>query len=221
MSPADFVAVAEQTGLISGLSRWVLDRVCDEVTAREPALRAAGARVSFNVSAREFGPRFASEFAATLTARGIDPGLLEVEITETAIMRDEETAIAALHDLKALGVSIALDDFGTGYSSLAYLQRLPVDTLKMDRSFIRSIAEDASAASLTRSIVAMGKALGLYVVAEGVEHEAQRALLKAWGCDAIQGYLVGRPSPAARAFARLGDRGPSRHSRSGRSRTSA
>lgn len=221
VSPTDFVAVAEQTGLISGLGRWVLDRVCDEVTAREAALRAAGARVSFNVSAREFGPRFASEVAATLSARGVDPSLLEIEITETAIMRDEETAIAALHDLKALGVSIALDDFGTGYSSLAYLQRLPVDTLKMDRSFICSIAEDTGAASLTRSIVAMGKALGLNVVAEGVEHEAQRVLLEEWGCDAIQGYLVGHPSRAAEAFASLAEGGRRRQPRSGASKTSA
>lgn len=137
-------------------------------------------------------------------------------------MRDEQTAIAALHDLKALGVAIALDDFGTGYSSLAYLRRLPVDTLKMDRSFICSIAEDTGAAALTRSIVAMGKALGLNVVAEGVEHEAQRALLEEWGCDAIQGYLVDRPAPADQAFARLADRPrPNNQSRSRRSKTSA
>jgi diguanylate cyclase (GGDEF)-like protein len=204
VAPSDFVSVAEQTGLIAGLGRWVLDRVCQEVAERATSLRAAGARVSFNVSTREVGPRFAAELAETIAAHGADPTLLQIEITETAIMRDEEATIGALHALKALGISIALDDFGTGYSSLAYLQRLPVDTLKMDISFIRSIAEDESAASLTRSIVAMGKALGLHVVAEGVEHEAQRALLGAWGCDSIQGYLVGHPAPANQAFARLG-----------------
>jgi diguanylate cyclase (GGDEF)-like protein/PAS domain S-box-containing protein len=219
VAPTDFIPVAEQTGLIAGLGRWVLDRVCAEVAGRGQALRAAGARVSLNVSTREFGPRFASEFAATIAAHGADPALLQIEITETAIMRNEEATIEALHELKALGVSIALDDFGTGYSSLAYLQRLPVDTLKMDISFIRSIAGDEEAASLTRSIVAMGKALGLHVVAEGVEHEAQGALLEAWGCDSIQGYLVGHPSPARHAFARL-DGGGRRQSRSRRIRTS-
>ncbi len=219
VAPADFIPVAEQTGLIAGLGRWVLDRVCAEVASRGQALRAAGARVSLNVSTREFGPRFASEFAATIAAHHADPALLQIEITETAIMRNEEATIEALGELKALGVSIALDDFGTGYSSLAYLQRLPVDTLKMDISFIRSIAQDEAAASLTRSIVAMGKALGLHVVAEGVEHEAQRALLEAWGCDSIQGYLVGHPSPARHAFARLDGGGPNQ-SRSRRSRTS-
>jgi diguanylate cyclase (GGDEF)-like protein len=221
VSPSDFVPIAEQTGLISGLGRWVLDRVCAEVGRRQQQLRASGARVSFNVSASEFGPRFSSEVAATISAHGCDPALLEIEITETAIMQDEEATIAALRELKALGVSIALDDFGTGYSSLAYLQRLPVDVLKMDGSFIRSIAVDASAASLTRSIVAMGKALGLHVLAEGVEEEAQRRLLESWGCDAIQGYLVGHPLLAEEAFARLAERRERRHSRSGRSSTSA
>jgi diguanylate cyclase (GGDEF)-like protein len=221
VSPSDFVPVAEQTGLISGLGRWVLDRVCAEVKRWEQPLRASGARVSFNVSAREFGPRFSSEVAATISAHGCDPALLQIEITESAIMQDEEATIAALRELKALGLSIALDDFGTGYSSLAYLQRLPVDALKMDGSFIRSIAVDAGAASLTRSIVAMGKALGLHVVAEGVEKQAQRALLESWGCDAIQGFLVGHPVPAEEAFAQLAESGKRRHSRSGRSSTPA
>jgi EAL domain-containing protein (putative c-di-GMP-specific phosphodiesterase class I) len=120
-------------------------------------------------------------------------------------MRDEQAVVAALETC-ALGLSIALDDFGTGYSSLSYLRRLPVDTLKMDGSFIRSIDRDAEAAALTRSIVAMGKALGLRVVAEGVEIPEQRALLAEWGCDEIQGFLVGKPLPAAEALARLSRR---------------
>jgi EAL domain-containing protein (putative c-di-GMP-specific phosphodiesterase class I) len=118
-------------------------------------------------------------------------------------MRDEHAVVGALEELRALGFSIALDDFGTGYSSLAYLRRLPVDTLKMDGSFIRSIDRDAEAAALTRSIVGMGKALGLRVVAEGVELPAQRALLAAWGCDEIQGFLVGESLPAQQALASL------------------
>ena len=139
------------------------------------------------------------------------PEWLQLEITESAIMRDEQAVVAALEELRALGLSIALDDFGTGYSSLSYLRKLPVDTLKMDGSFIRSIATNAEAAALTRSIVAMGKALGLRVVAEGVEHEAQRALLAKWGCHEIQGYLVGKPLPADAALALLS--APSRRSK--------
>jgi EAL domain-containing protein (putative c-di-GMP-specific phosphodiesterase class I) len=139
----------------------------------------------------------------TLKATGLEPQRLQLEITESAILRDEQAVVAALEDLRALGLSIALDDFGTGYSSLSYLRRLPVDTLKMDGSFIRSIAQNAEAAALTRSIVQMGKALGLRVVAEGVEREEQRALLAKWGCDEIQGFLVGAPLPAEQALAKL------------------
>ena len=142
----------------------------------------------------------------TLEQFGVNPQRLQLEITESAIMRDEQAVVGALEELRALGLSIALDDFGTGYSSLSYLRRLPVDTLKMDGSFIRSIDHDVEAAALTRSIVAMGKALGLRVVAEGVELEEQRALLAEWGCDEIQGFLVGVPLPADEALARLARR---------------
>jgi EAL domain-containing protein (putative c-di-GMP-specific phosphodiesterase class I) len=203
VSPADFVPVAEQTGLIAPLGRWVFEEVCRLASGAEARLARAGARISFNVSAREFRPRLASDIASTLERFGVRPERVQLEITESAIMRDEQPVVAALEELRALGVSIALDDFGTGYSSLSYLRRLPVDTLKMDRSFIRSIAQNAEAAALTRSIVAMGRALGLRVVAEGVEDEAQRALLEAWGCHEIQGYLVGAPLPAEQALAAL------------------
>jgi diguanylate cyclase (GGDEF)-like protein len=203
VSPADFVPVAEQTGLIAPLGRFVLEEVCREASRAQALLARAGARISFNVSAREFGPRLARDIAATLEAHGVRPERLQLEITESAIMRDEEAVVAALEELRALGLSIALDDFGTGYSSLSYLRRLPVDTLKMDGSFIRAITQDAEAAALTRSIVEMGQALGLRVVAEGVEHEAQRALLASWGCHEIQGFLVGAPLPADAALAAL------------------
>jgi diguanylate cyclase (GGDEF)-like protein len=203
VSPADFVPVAEQTGLIAPLGRWVLEQVCREASRAEEALARAGARISFNVSAREFGPRLARDIAATLEVHGVRPERLQLEITESAIMRDEEGVVAALEQLRALGLSIALDDFGTGYSSLSYLRRLPVDTLKMDGSFIRAIGQNAEATALTRSIVEMGRALGLRVVAEGVETEAQRALLAKWGCHEIQGYLVGEPRPADAALAAL------------------
>ena len=203
VSPADFVQVAEQTGLIAPLGRFVLEEVCRQVKRADAELARARARISFNVSAREFGPRLASDIVATLEANGVRPERLQLEITESAIMRDEHAVVTALEELSALGLSIALDDFGTGYSSLSYLRRLPVDTLKMDGSFIRSIAENAEAAALTRSIVEMGRALRLRVVAEGVEHEAQRALLAKWGCHEIQGYLVGAPLPPDAALAAL------------------
>ena len=203
VSPADFVPVAEQTGLIAPLGRWVLEEVCRRVSQAEALLAATEARISFNVSAREFGPRIASDIATTLERYGVRPQRLQLEITESAIMRDEQAVVAALEDLRALGISIALDDFGTGYSSLSYLRRLPVDTLKMDGSFIRAITQNAEEAALTRSIVAMGRALGLRVVAEGVEHEAQRALLAKWGCHEIQGFLVGQPLPAEEALRAL------------------
>ena len=206
VSPADFVPVAEQTGLIAPLGRWVLAEVCRHVSQRDAELARSRARVSFNVSAREFCPRFARDIATTLQQYGVNPQRLQLEITESAIMRDEQAVVAALEELRALGLSIALDDFGTGYSSLSYLRRLPVDTLKMDGSFIHSIDRDVEAAALTRSIVAMGKALGLRVVAEGVELPEQRALLAEWGCDEIQGFLVGAPVPAAEALASLSRR---------------
>jgi diguanylate cyclase (GGDEF)-like protein len=200
VSPQDFIVVAEQTGLIAPFGRWLLRRVCEEVRARERVLAAARARVSFNVSVQEFGPRFVESIAETLSRTGVDPRRLQIEVTESSVMRNEETAISALQELAALGISIALDDFGTGYSSLSYLQRLPVDTLKLDRSFISSITENPEAAALTRGVVAMGSALGLAVVAEGVETERQREILAECGCQAIQGYLVGEPQPADVAF---------------------
>ncbi len=208
VSPADFVPVAEQTGLIAPLGKWVLAEVCRHVSRSDAELARCEARVSFNVSAREFGSRFARDIVATLQKYGVNPQRLQLEITESAIMRDEQAVVAALEELRALGLSIALDDFGTGYSSLSYLRRLPVDTLKMDGSFIRSIDRDAEAAALTRSIVAMGKALGLRVIAEGVELPEQRALLAEWGCDEIQGFLVGKPLPVEEALARLSRRVP-------------
>jgi diguanylate cyclase (GGDEF)-like protein/PAS domain S-box-containing protein len=203
VSPADFVPVAEQTGLIAPLGRWVLEELCQHLSQAEDALARSGARVSFNVSTREFGPHLVRDIMATLERHGVAAERLQLEITESAIMRDERSVVAALEELRELGFSIALDDFGTGYSSLSYLRGLPVDTLKMDGSFIRSITSDAEAAALTRSIVAMGKALGLRVVAEGVEKRAQRTLLKKWGCHEIQGYLTGAPVPAAEALAAL------------------
>jgi len=203
VSPIEFIPVAEQTGLIAALGRWSLRTTCEQIVAWERALGTLDLRVSFNLSAREFQPGIAREMISLIERVGVNPARLQVEITESLILRDEDAVIAALQELREHGLSIALDDFGTGYSSLNYLRRLPVDTLKIDRSFISPIARSPSAGALTRSIIALGKALGLRVVAEGVEAPEQQALLHEWGCDEIQGFVI---SPALRpedALARL------------------
>jgi diguanylate cyclase (GGDEF)-like protein len=203
VSPVDFIPVAEQTGLIGALGRWVLHTTCLQILAFERELGASDLCVSFNISASEFHPGIAQEILAGIEAAGVNPVRLQAEITESLILRDEESVIAALMDLRASGVSIALDDFGTGYSSLSYLRRLPVDTLKIDRSFVAPIARSRDAAALTRSIVGMGKALGLRVVAEGVETQEQRALLADWACDEIQGFVIAPALPPEEALALL------------------
>jgi diguanylate cyclase (GGDEF)-like protein len=201
--PVDFIPIAEQTGLIDPLGDWVLRKVCQEVCAWERELGPLDLRVSLNVSARQFGPELSRKVSRVLEETRVNPIYLELEITESAILRDEAGVIQTLRELRWMGLSIALDDFGTGYSSLSYLRRLPVDTLKIDQSFVKSISHSTEGAALTRSIVSMGKALGLRVVAEGVESAAQRTLLGEWSCDEIQGFLICRPEPSTAAFSRL------------------
>jgi diguanylate cyclase (GGDEF)-like protein len=201
--PMDFIPIAEQTGLIEPLGEWVMRKVCQEVCGWERAHGALDLRVSLNVSARQFGPELSRKVQRILEETGVNPSYLELEITESAILRDEAGVIQTLRELRWMGLSIALDDFGTGYSSLSYLRRLPVDTLKIDQSFVKSISHSTEGAALTRSIVAMGKALGLRVVAEGVETAAQRALLTEWSCDEIQGFVICRAEPPEQALARL------------------
>jgi len=201
--PADFIPIAEQTGLIEPLGEWVLRKVCQQVCEWEQALGSLDLRVSLNVSARQFGPELSRKVGRILAETEVNPIYLEFEITESAILRDEAGVIQTLRELRWMGLEIALDDFGTGYSSLSYLRRLPVDTLKIDQSFVKSIAHSTEGAALTRSIVSMGKALGLRVVAEGVETTAQRALLTEWSCDEIQGFVICRAEPPEQALARL------------------
>jgi diguanylate cyclase (GGDEF)-like protein len=206
--PGEFIPISEQTGLIEALGEWVMRTVCEEVCRWEREIGPLGLRVSLNVSARQFGPELSRKLARILAETGVNPVRVELEITESAILRDEAGVIQTLHELRGMGLAIALDDFGTGYSSLSHLRRLPVDTLKIDQSFVKPIAQSNEAAALTRSIVAMGKALGLRVVAEGVETDRQRALLAEWSCDEIQGFVICRAEPADEALARLrADRG--------------
>jgi diguanylate cyclase (GGDEF)-like protein/PAS domain S-box-containing protein len=201
--PGDFIPIAEETGLIDPLGAWTLRAVCREIAA----LLARGIRVppvSVNLSAQQFrGGRLVETVRSAIADAGITPFQLELEITESVLMQDEARVVAALEQLRSDGVAISIDDFGTGYSSLAYLRRLPVDSLKIDRSFVRDIATSPADAELTGSIIAMARALRLRVVAEGVEEEPQRDLLRAWGCDEIQGFLISRAVPIAEIAARL------------------
>jgi diguanylate cyclase (GGDEF)-like protein/PAS domain S-box-containing protein len=201
--PGDFIPIAEETGLIVPLGEWVLRAVCREIAA----FRARGVAVppvSVNLSAHQLrSGRLVEQVHAALRDAGIESRALELEITESVLMQDEPRVVAALETLRAEGVSISIDDFGTGYSSLAYLRRLPVDALKVDRSFVRDIVERPDDAALAASIVTMARALRLRIVAEGVETEAQRALLQQFGCDEIQGFLISPALPPAEIEARL------------------
>ena len=196
VAPTEFIPIAEETGLIGELGAFVLRRSClDRVRWSERGLPPAP--VSVNLSVQQFRAGGVVELVErALAETGLDPRLLELEITESMLLRDEKLVVAALVALRDRGVRVAVDDFGTGYSSLAYLRTLPVDSLKIDRSFVRDIAERPDEAALTAAIVSMGHALRLRVVAEGVEAEPQRALLEGWGCDELQGYLFARPMPA-------------------------
>jgi diguanylate cyclase (GGDEF)-like protein/PAS domain S-box-containing protein len=194
--PSRFIPLAEETRLILPLSRWVLQRATQQWAAlsagRDPALR-----LGVNVSVHQFqDPDFVTSIAGALRASGMPAPQLELEITESVLLQDAAAAIPRLKDLKDLGVRIALDDFGTGYSSLSYLASLPIDTVKIDRAFIRHITSDTTNGALVRAILQMCRALELDVVVEGVETTAQYAMLREMGVDVIQGFLFGKPVPA-------------------------
>lgn len=198
ISPADFIPVAEETGLIVGIGRWVIGEACRQLCKWQntPALRPL--RVAVNVSARQFrDPMFAHDINSIIRTSGVEPSGLEVEITEGTLMTDTKNARALLRELKSLGIHVALDDFGTGYSSLGYLRQFPFDTLKVDRSFVSDILEDRGCSAITGAIIAMAKRLHLHVVAEGVETREQVECLRELGCEQGQGYLFSRPIAAA------------------------
>jgi diguanylate cyclase (GGDEF)-like protein len=192
VSPSEFIPLLEETGLILSVGDWVLERVCRDIVA----LRALGAepvRIAVNISARQFmQPDLAERIEATLRRHGIAADAITLEITETLLMRDPGDAERMLRRLKDIHVKIALDDFGTGYSSLAYLKRFPVDELKVDKSFVTGVTQSPADAAITDTVIRLAHNLGMQVLAEGVEHEAQRAFLEVHGCDRMQGYLTGR-----------------------------
>jgi len=197
--PMDFIPLAEETGQIEELGIWVLNEACRQMAAwREQGIGPV--RVAVNISARQLNsPMLVGQVRDALVRHRIAADELELEVTESAAMNDPEHAIRQLKELRQLGLRLAIDDFGTGYSSLSYLKRLPIQTLKLDRGFVRDIETDENDAAISAATIALAHVLGLKVVAEGVETEAQRAFLATHGCDFLQGYLFSKPLPAAAA----------------------
>jgi diguanylate cyclase (GGDEF)-like protein/PAS domain S-box-containing protein len=194
--PAEFIPVAEESGLILALGKWVLHEACRQAQAWAASGRPL--RVAVNLSARQFHDEGLVEVVRqALQGSGLPPALLELELTESAAMKDVTQAMRIMRELKALGVTLAIDDFGTGYSNLVYLMRLPVTKLKTDRSFIQNIESDPQHRVLISSVIAMAHGLGMTMVPEGVETERQLALLRDMGADSYQGYLYARPMPGA------------------------
>jgi len=199
LAPAEFIAVAEETGLIVPIGQWVLEEACRQVVVWQSKFpRHKALMASVNLSPRQFQEsNLVEQVTSAVRVAGMAPGKLKLEITEGAIMRDVELTIKTLWQFRELGVQLAIDDFGTGYSSLAYLKRLPLDILKIDRSFIKGIGRDAEDTAIVKAIISMAKSLNLSVTAEGIETAEQAALLRGWACEWGQGYFFGRPVDAA------------------------
>ncbi len=203
VGPDEFIGLAESRGLITPIGRWVLHAACHQLKAWQ-AQGLAMVPVAVNLSALEFRQRdVVAEIAAVLQATGLEPRFLDIELTESVLMHHSQQGLDTLKALKALGVGLAIDDFGTGYSSLAYLKRYPIDKLKIDRSFVMDTPGSADDVAIVTAIVQMGRSLQLQTVAEGVESEAQLALLRELGCDMVQGHAIARPMDAARTSAWL------------------
>jgi diguanylate cyclase (GGDEF)-like protein len=199
VAPGDFISLAEETGLIVPISEWVIQETCRQLRHWQDR-GGQVVPVSLNLSSLHFQhPRLAPVIQQALDQAQVSPTLLEIEVTESLFLDDMDTAVATLTRLRESGVRIAIDDFGTGYSSLSYLKRFPLDTLKIDRSFVQDLAMGGDDAAICNAIVALGRILGLKVVAEGVENAEQARLLLAQGCDEMQGFLFGSAMPAEQA----------------------
>jgi EAL domain-containing protein (putative c-di-GMP-specific phosphodiesterase class I) len=200
ISPVTFVPLAEESGLISGLGLLVLDETCRQLAEWDQLLgSAAPPRANVNVSALQLDDNLHAQVAAALERHGLVPSRISVEITESALMKDPDSARAVLQQLRDLGVELAIDDFGTGYSSLAYLRHLPVTCLKVDRSFVAELAEGHS--EIASAVIALANNLNLSTVAEGVETAEQAAELTALGATFLQGFSLGRPMTGGHAAA--------------------
>jgi diguanylate cyclase (GGDEF)-like protein len=195
--PAEFIPLAEECGLIDDLGDWVLAAACKAAVAWAPPFK-----VAVNLSPRQLeNPNLVNRVAEILRDSGLPPQRLELELTESAVVRDPERSLSTIQAIKALGVTIALDDFGTGHSSLAILRQFPFDKIKLDRSFLWEIETDKQAKAILRAVLALGRSLGVPVLAEGIETEGQLQMLREEACDQAQGYLLGRPTPLARLVA--------------------
>jgi EAL domain-containing protein (putative c-di-GMP-specific phosphodiesterase class I) len=193
VSPVDFIAVAEETGLIVRIGAWALRQACREAVSWPKPIRIAVNASSVQVHRGGFQETVLQALAAS----GLEPARLEIEITESIFLEGSEPTLKLLHNLRGLGIRIALDDFGTGYSSLSYLQSFPFDKLKIDRSFIQNLLSRPGASAIVRAITELAQALGIETTAEGVEENEQVAELRSHGCSSVQGFLFARPMPAA------------------------
>jgi len=204
--PQEFIRIAEESGLIVSLGEWTLRAACVQSKSWQDA-GFEPLRLAINLSARQFQqPRLIPIIEQILTETGLDPRYLEFELTEGSVMKDPDETIKKLNELKQMGVTISIDDFGTGYSSLNYLKRFPIDTLKIDQSFIREISTDPEVTAIVTAIITLAHALKLKVIAEGVETEEQLKLLRSLGCDEVQGFLFCEPISANEFTAMLIER---------------
>jgi diguanylate cyclase (GGDEF)-like protein/PAS domain S-box-containing protein len=210
--PVDFIPIAEETGLIIAIGQWVLEEACRQVAIWQAEFAVElPLQVSVNLSPRQFEhPGLIEDVLRALRISGIEPASLKLEVTEGVIMRDTEASIRTLRTLKDHGIRIAIDDFGTGYSSLSYLRRLPLDVLKIDRSFVQGIGQNPEDNAIVQAILSMAKSLGLSVTAEGVETNQQAELLREWSCEGAQGFLFARPLTAENITGLLKDFAPSK-----------
>jgi diguanylate cyclase (GGDEF)-like protein/PAS domain S-box-containing protein len=196
VSPAQFIPLAEETGLIVPIGLWVLETACAQIRKWSEDPTTHGLQLAVNVSARQFcQPDFIEQVQRVISAAGIDPRNLKIELTESLVLDNVSDSITKMHALKAIGIGLSVDDFGTGHSSLSYLKQLPLDQLKIDQSFVRDLVTDPNDAAIVQAIITMGQAFGLHVIAEGVETESQREYLDRHGCHAFQGYLFSKPVP--------------------------